>query len=121
MSDGAEGVKIVVTGGRDFGGYGAVDSALHAVHRKHGIAALIEGGAQGADRLCAEWAKRNGVPVKQYPADWERHGKRAGPLRNQRMIDEGRPDAAVAFPGGRGTADMVARLQKAGIPVWDLR
>jgi hypothetical protein len=111
-------MRIVVTGGRDFADEALVEKALGGVHRKHGIAALIEGEARGADRLCASWAERHAIPVERFPADWDRHGKRAGHLRNQQMIDEGKPDAAVAFPGGRGTADMVARLTAQGIPVW---
>lgn len=114
-------MRLVVTGGRNFDDAVRVSFALSAVHRKHGITLLIEGGARGADRLCAEWAKRVGVPCKTFPADWGGHGKAAGHLRNQQMIDEGKPDAAVAFPGGRGTADMVRRINKAGIPLWDLR
>src|SRR4051812_39035813 len=97
-------MRIVVTGGRDYDDITAVDRALTAVHRKHGIDVLIQGGARGADYFCASWAAGHNVPVDSYPADWNRHGKRAGILRNQQMIDEGRPDAAVAFPGGRGTA-----------------
>jgi hypothetical protein len=111
-------MRIVVTGGRNFDDLGAVDRALSAVHRKHGIDVLIQGGARGADYLCASWANANSIPTEDYPADWERHGKRAGHLRNQQMIDEGKPDAAIAFPGGRGTADMVARLERCGVPVW---
>lgn len=45
------------------------------------------------------------------------NGKAAGPIRNQRMLDEGKPDLVVAFPGGRGTADMVRRAKAAGVPV----
>jgi hypothetical protein len=44
--------------------------------------------------------------LEWYIADWNRLGPGAGHIRNQRMIDEGKPDAAVAFPGGTGTADM---------------
>jgi hypothetical protein len=113
-------MRVVVTGGRDFADTALVDRALSAVHRKHGISTLIEGEARGADRLCAQWAVRLDIPVARFPADWDTHGKRAGHLRNQQMIDEGKPNAAVAFPGGRGTADMVRRLHSAGIPVWDL-
>ena len=113
-------MRIVVTGGRDFADEAMIDRALSAVHRKHGITTLIEGGAKGADRLALEWAARNMIRVEHYPANWNRDGKRAGPIRNQQMIDEGKPDAAVAFPGGFGTADMVLRLGKAGIPCWVL-
>jgi len=46
--------------------------------------------------------------------EWDELGKKAGPLRNQRMLDEGKPDLVVAFPGGGGTKDMVsARLRRA--------
>lgn len=114
-------MRIVVTGGRKYADEAAVDRALSAVHRKRGIDILIQGGADGADRLCAEWAWNHSIPVATYNADWRTHGKAAGPKRNQRMIDEGKPDAAVAFPGGRGTADMVSRLVAANVPVWDLR
>ena len=114
-------MRIVVTGGRDFADAGVVDRALSAVQAKRGITVLIQGGADGADRLCAEWCRGHGIPVTTYNADWRTQGKAAGPIRNQRMIDEGRPDGAIAFPGGRGTADMVARLHQSNVTVWDLR
>jgi len=63
------------------------------------------------------WARIKEVAVQVFPADWETHGKAAGPIRNQRMLDEGRPDLVVAFPGGRGTSDMVARAKRAGVEV----
>jgi hypothetical protein len=54
------------------------------------------------------------------PADWKAHGRAAGPIRNQRMIDEHRPELVVAAPGGRGTADMVRRARAAGIEVFEI-
>lgn len=71
----------------------------------------------GADSFADDWAVVNWCGIEEYPADWNTYRKAAGPIRNQRMIDEGKPDKAVAFPGGNGTADMVRRLKKAGIPV----
>lgn len=110
--------RILVCGGRDYSDRAAVGRALSAIQRKHGIAIIIQGAARGADMLAAEWGWERGVSVGSYPANWERDGKRAGPIRNQRMLDEGKPDAVVAFPGGRGTADMVRRATEAGVPVW---
>jgi hypothetical protein len=57
------------------------------------------------------------VPIDVYVAQWKKHGRAAGPIRNQRMLDKGKPDLVVAFPGGRGTADMIRRAERAGVPV----
>ena len=57
------------------------------------------------------------VWCETYPAAWDR-GRRAGPERNQRMIEIGEPDGGVAFPGGCGTADMVRKARAAGLVVW---
>lgn len=78
---------------------------------------VIHGGARGADSLAGEVATKAGVPVEVYPAQWEKHGRRAGPIRNQQMLDEGRPDVVLAMPGGVGTADMVRRAKAAGLRV----
>lgn len=82
---------------------------------------LIHGDAKGADRL-SEKALRNTYskfPVERYPADWNKHGKAAGPIRNQQMLDEGKPDLVIAFlaQNSRGTKDMVSRAEKAGVEV----
>jgi hypothetical protein len=76
---------------------------------------VIAGGASGADTLAEEWAKAQAIPCNVYHADWAKHVRAAGPMRNQQMLDEGRPTLVVAFPGGRGTADMVRRAREAGI------
>ena len=81
---------------------------------------IIHGGASGADALADDWAVVNWVPQDIFCAQWERDGRAAGPIRNQRMIDEGKPDLVVAFPGGRGTADMVRRARAAGIEVMEI-
>jgi hypothetical protein len=71
----------------------------------------------GADRWADEWAVVNWAKLEEYPADWGAHGKAAGPIRNQRMLDEGKPDLVLAFPGGRGTRDMITRALRAGVRV----
>ncbi len=109
-------MRVLVCGGRDFCDTALAYKALDRLHREHGFDVLIEGDARGADRIAGYWARRSGIDNLRFPADWSAHGKAAGPIRNQRMIDEGKPDLVVAFPGGRGTADMVSRAEKAGIP-----
>lgn len=118
-------MRILVCGGRDYDNRSAVALALKEfrpenVARDVSDAILILGGAPGADRLAEEWADTWGVRKRIFPANWLAHGKAAGPIRNQRMLDEGKPDLVIAFPGGRGTADMVSRSRKAGIPVREI-
>jgi len=84
------------------------------------ISSIIAGGARGADTMAKHLAHAWNVPFRMFKADWNKHGKAAGPLRNQRMLDEGKPDLVVAFPGGRGTADMVRRARAAGIEVREI-
>jgi len=111
--------RILVCGGRDFADYDAVGRFLDMARAKYWDLVIIHGAARGADSLAGYWAKANHIPVEEYPADWKQHGKGAGSIRNQRMLDEGRPDAVLAFPGGVGTADMIRRARAAGLPVWE--
>ncbi len=110
------GLRVLVCGGRNFADADKLYTELDRIHAQTPIACIIEGGAKGADYLAARWSAKKGLDHHaRYPADWALHGKAAGPMRNQKMLDEGKPDLVVAFPGGRGTADMVQRAKKAGI------
>lgn len=106
-------MRVLVCGGRDFDDMDCVQCHLDG----QPISLIIHGGARGADKLASDYAFMMGIEEKCFPADWKRHGKAAGPIRNQQMMDEGRPDLVVAFPGGVGTADMVWRAKSAKIPV----
>jgi len=119
-------MRVLVCGGRK-----NTDSAWHFrvlddLHARTPITAIIEGGQRtynkdhilvgGSDYFAKCWAVARGVMSEKFAADWTL-GPKAGPLRNQRMLDEGKPDLVVTFPGGHGTADMVRRAEAAGIPV----
>lgn len=78
---------------------------------------IITGMAKGADTLIIDWCVVNWVVWHECPALWDVHGKAAGPIRNQQMLDDWEPDLIIAYPGGAGTADMVRRGQKAGVEV----
>jgi hypothetical protein len=109
--------RVLVCGGRDYADRRRVYEVLDAAHAANPIILLIAGGANGADALAVDWAGSASVKSQVFPADWEKHGRKAGPLRNQQMINEGKPHMVIAFPGGRGTADMVKRADTAGVPV----
>lgn len=117
-------MRVLVCGGRTYGSQpgelDTLDAVLNEIHDSDSagaITCLIHGAAPGADRRAGTWAFFRRVHVETYPARWESEGRAAGPLRNQRMLDCGHPDLVVAFPGGVGTADMVARAHLAGVPL----
>lgn len=80
------------------------------------ITAIIEGGALGVDRLAWAWARANVFPVARVDAQWKELGVSAGPIRNKWMLAY-KPDLVIAFPGGRGTANMVDLAEKNGVRV----
>lgn len=112
----------LICGGRNFTDNNLFGSAMRDFcNARGGVPSLVvHGAARGADTFAADWARRLAIDVVAVPADWEKHGKAAGVLRNQKMLDEHRPDFVVAFPGGRGTADMVARARRIGIDVGEV-
>jgi len=113
-------MRVLVCGGRDFLQRALLYRYMDALHAHFGFTALIHGAAEGADTLAGEWAKKRAVQVCVFPAQWSRDGKIAGPLRNARMLKEGKPDLVVSFPGGNGTTDMVRMAGLAGVFVVNL-
>ena len=81
---------------------------------------IIGGLATGADDIGKEWAAYWGLDFDPYPADWDKHGKKAGALRNVEMLKKGKPTKVVAFPGGSGTAHMVRIAKEAGVEVLEI-
>jgi hypothetical protein len=111
-------MKILVCGGRDFNNRAIADVHLDAFANNE--TTIIHGAARGADSLADAWAKDNGVTVKAYPADWNKYGKRAGYIRNVQMLNEGKPDLVIAFPGGKGTDMMIMLAQSANVRVMEI-
>lgn len=109
-------MRVLVTGGRDFDDRELLFDTLDRLNAMQGFTVVIHGDAKGADRLSGEWASSRGITVEAHPADWKKHGRAAGPIRNQKMLEE-KPQLVVAFPGGKGTADMVRKAKQAGLKV----
>ena len=112
--------RVLVCGGRDYRNGIRVGYELDLFNRgaRGPITQIIHGGATGADAFGKDWAHQNHVPVRCFRAQWHSYGKAAGVLRNQKMLDEGKPHLVLAFPGRRGTADMVRRAERASIEVF---
>ncbi len=109
--------RVLVCGGRNYDNKAALFRALDELHGERHISLIIEGGATGADCLARQWAFLREIDNDTYYAEWKKHGRAAGPIRNARMIDEGRPEVCLCALGGTGTADMVRRAYQAGVEV----
>ena len=115
-------MRVLVFGGRDSKKKRRSHKTLSAINKETPISVIIEGGATGEDRFARIWAETRNIKVETYEADWqdfqavvvvprknklgEWYNAAAGNLRNMKMLKESKPDMAVEFPGGRGTADM---------------
>lgn len=113
-------MKILVCGGRDYTDYDRLEDELNLLWRVHGDFTIISGMARGADSLAVRYAEQYDCPLEKFPAQWDVHGRSAGPIRNQQMLDEGKPDLVVACPGGRGTEHMKRIARKAGVEVQEI-
>jgi hypothetical protein len=76
----------------------------HATELQH----VVVGSKRGCDWLAFQWATDHEIDATVAPAKWSKQKRAAGPIRNRRMLDVYQPQAVLALPGGRGTADMMA-------------
>lgn len=123
-------MRILVCGGRTYGqnSDGSENTKeswylydiLEEYYSIHSDLTIIQGGARGADSLAKNWAVYREVLYLEFPAEWGKYGLSAGMIRNTRMLDEGHPDLILAFPGGRGTANMIKQGKNRNIPVRQL-
>ena len=118
---GDEPLRVLVCGSRNWGDLAEIKSLLFPLFGREDVL-IIHGGAWGADKCAGTAAQHLGLEVKVYEADWDRHGRSAGPLRNSQMLEEGKPHVVLAFTedidASRGTADTVRKANKKGIPTF---
>lgn len=112
-------MRVLVCGDRNWQDLDAIELILSFVGPND---TLVTGMANGADSLAAFAASENGAQIEEFPAKWDLFGKAAGPIRNQQMLDKGRPDIVLAFHDNlsksKGTFDMIARAKDASVPVY---
>lgn len=108
---------VVVCGGPRFKDYQKLSSVLESVKP----ACIVHGDSPGAEQMAGRWARDHRINEIPFPADWQKFKKAAGPIRNSTMIEAACPDLVIAFPGGAGTDDLVAKAYDANITVWEVR
>ncbi len=116
-------MKVIIAGSRSITDYEIVYDAVIQAAVRVGIGdeemeEVVSGGAAGVDRLGERFAALHYIPVKRFKADWNRFGKRAGPLRNEEMATYA--DALIAVWDGksRGTAHMIETARKKRLVVY---
>jgi hypothetical protein len=125
-------MKVLVCGGRRYSDIPFLNLVLDKFHSENPITELVEGEAGvkndkgeailGADILAARWASDKPITVYRHPANWKKHERKAGGIRNSLMLKL-HPDieTVIAFPGGSGTEDMVRKSLSKGIKVIEAR
>jgi hypothetical protein len=114
---------LIGTGGRDYPPFQPFKERvfLNRLLQKYQFDAVFHGAAKGADTEIGKWAYTWGLEVREFPANWEKYGKSAGPIRNLEMLrtalDHQSGVICVAFPGGKGTHHMVSACHKCYVPV----
>ena len=112
-------MKLAIVGSRTFNDYALLANTIFSsLSPLDFITEIISGGAKGADKLGADFAENNGIPILIFPAEWGKFGKSAGFIRNQTIVDN--CDMVLAFWDGvsRGTADTIAKAKKAKKPTF---
>ncbi len=113
-------MKLIIAGGRNYRFTWDDVVALNHIHTRHVVTEVVSGKARGADRDGEKWAGANGIPVKPFPAQWNRFkGKSAAYHRNRDMARY--DDALAVFPGGDGTAMMFELAKEWDLKIFDLR
>lgn len=107
-------MRVLIAGSRDIADPALIIQAVQ--NSGFTVDVLICGMARGVDRLAYDWAIANGIPVEEYPADWDRLGKSAGMVRNRKMVEVA--DAAIVIWDGNspGTEHTIQLVLSKGIP-----
>lgn len=106
-------MRVLVCGGRNFSDIQGLFKVLDEIRPD----TIVHGNARGADKIAGLWARRNKKLELSFSANWKAYGRAAGYIRNKQMLQRGKPDMVIAFPGGKGTANMVNIAKKAGVKV----
>jgi predicted Rossmann-fold nucleotide-binding protein len=113
-------IRVCICGGRDYTDKSRVYAILNRLLTIRSDFVIISGGATGADSFAVDWAREKSHEYETYYADWKKHKKAAGPIRNRHMLKLG-IDLLIAFPGGTGTADMMKICENSGVRVLKIK
>jgi predicted NAD-dependent protein-ADP-ribosyltransferase YbiA (DUF1768 family) len=112
-------MRVLICGARDWTNEDVIQKKIQDLQQED--LTIIAGGCKGVDTIAEQSARNLGIPVIVFPAEWDKFGRAAGPIRNKQMLTEGKPNLVIAFhpdlENSKGTKDMVFQARKNGIPV----
>lgn len=111
-------MKIIIAGSRSITSPKIIREAIIQSKWQNEITEVVSGGARGVDKLGEMWAIQNNIPIKRFPANWKKYGKKAGSIRNKEMAEYGDRLIAIWNGNSTGTIDMVQQMKIAEKPVY---
>jgi len=112
-------MKTIIAGSRTIENYRLVEEATKNCGWKPSI--VVTGCAKGVDTLGEKWADEHGVIVERFPAEWDKYGKKAGFIRNERMADNAQALILIWDGESKGSAMMLSIAKKKGLKIFEVK
>ena len=111
-------MKTIIAGCRDYHDYDHVRSKIDHFRQTNQVTEIVSGNSSGVDVIGERYARENDIPLTLFPADWIKHGRSAGPIRNKQMADYADQLLAVWDGKSKGTKNMIETMNKLKKPVF---
>jgi len=111
-------MKVIIAGTRTLDDPLLVDSAVYL--SRYNISEVISGGCKGIDQWGEVWAKKQGIPIKIFQADWDKYGRAAGPIRNALMAEYANALILIWDGKSKGSLNMLCNANKLGLKICNL-
>ena len=111
-------MKVIIAGSRHITNSSVVAGAIAQWQLAYPLTEVVVGGGRGVDHLAEQWALAESMPLRRFPADWERYGRAAGPIRNRQMASYAKGLLALPAGASRGTRDMITQAHKYGLTIF---
>lgn len=113
-------MRLIVAGSRNITSYKFVEEAIKSITPSiiGKVSYVISGKARGVDYLGECWAKQNNIQILEFPAEWNKFGKAAGPKRNEKMVENADILLACWDFKSLGTKHIISYAYKMNKPVY---
>ena len=109
-------MKTIIAGSRSIDDFAVIDQAIKASSFE--ITEVVSGTAKGVDITGEAWASLNNIPIKRFPAKWDKEGRAAGMLRNARMAEHAEACIVIWDGSSVGSKNMINQATKRGLKLY---